>query len=215
MGDDRSDGEVGETNANVIDLAARGRFKPDVGKLACRRLASAHQRLGWTRAELAVALDRGCPSRSAKKPSQQGKLTVTKPAVTQPGGHDTRRLPQIHVTTDGAGIVSHAGSRLLAERLGLTAALSAAMAPTRKRRWAHDPSKVLVDLAVMLADGGDCLTDLAALRDQKAIFGRWPRAPPPGGSSTPSQSSSGRRSTGPALRPGHGPGRRGHVPSGS
>jgi Transposase DDE domain group 1 len=30
---------------------------------------------------------------------------------------------------------------------------------------------VLRDLAVMLADGGDCLSDLAALRDQPALFG--------------------------------------------
>ncbi|MGH2709498.1 MAG: DUF5919 domain-containing protein, partial [Actinomycetota bacterium] len=57
MSDDRSDGDPGEPQADVIDLAARGRFKPDVGKLACRRLASARQRLGWTRAQLAVALD--------------------------------------------------------------------------------------------------------------------------------------------------------------
>jgi hypothetical protein len=87
---------------------------------------------------------------------------------------DSSRLPRIAVTSDGQGIVSHAGIRLLAElaeRLGLTAALSEAMAPTRTRRSAHDPGKVLVDLAVMLADGGDCLSDLATLRDQAAIFG--------------------------------------------
>jgi hypothetical protein len=87
---------------------------------------------------------------------------------------DNSRLPRIDVTSDGRGIVSHAGARLLvelAERLGLTAALSKAMAPTRKRRSAHDPGTVLVDLAVMLADGGDCLSDLAVLRDQTAIFG--------------------------------------------
>ncbi len=57
MSDDRSDGDPGEPQADVIDLAARGRFKPDVGKLACRRLASVRQRLGWTRAQLAAALD--------------------------------------------------------------------------------------------------------------------------------------------------------------
>jgi hypothetical protein len=30
---------------------------------------------------------------------------------------------------------------------------------------------VVRDLAVMLADGGDCLTDLAALQDQGVLFG--------------------------------------------
>ncbi len=55
--DDRSDDEGSETKADVIDFAARTRLKPDVGKLACRRLASARQRLGWTRAQLAAALD--------------------------------------------------------------------------------------------------------------------------------------------------------------
>jgi hypothetical protein len=30
---------------------------------------------------------------------------------------------------------------------------------------------VLRDLAVLLADGGDCLSDLAVLRDQPALFG--------------------------------------------
>ncbi len=35
----------------------------------------------------------------------------------------------------------------------------------------HQPGRVLVDLAVTLADGGDCLADLAAFRDQEALFG--------------------------------------------
>jgi hypothetical protein len=33
-------------------------------------------------------------------------------------------------------------------------------------------AKVIRDLAVMLADGGDCLTDLGAVRDQAALFRR-------------------------------------------
>jgi hypothetical protein len=59
----------------------------------------------------------------------------------------------------------------VADRVGLTRALSAAMAPTRQRRSAHDPGVVLRDLAVMLADGGDCLADLGALRDQLDLYG--------------------------------------------
>jgi len=81
------------------------------------------------------------------------------------------------VSADGGGQVGHAGSSLLAgtaDRLGLTRALAEAMAPTRERRSAHDPGVVLRDLAVMLADGGDCLADLGALRDQPDLFGHVP-----------------------------------------
>ena len=46
------------------------------------------------------------------------------------------------------------------------------MTHTRRRRSAHDPGVVLTHLAVMLADGGDCLADIAALRDQPELFGR-------------------------------------------
>jgi hypothetical protein len=80
----------------------------------------------------------------------------------------------VEVRADGEGLVSHAGAFLLTEltdRLGLTAALSEAMAPTRERRSAHDPGVVLRDLAVSIADGGDCLTDLGVLRGQEALFG--------------------------------------------
>lgn len=76
---------------------------------------------------------------------------------------------------DATGVVSHAGSALLtelADRLGLTAGIGAAMASTRERRSPHDPGRVLRDLAVMLAGGGDCLHDLAAIRDQVDLFGR-------------------------------------------
>ena len=41
----------------------------------------------------------------------------------------------------------------------------------RERRGGHDPGRVVRDLAVMLADGGDCLADLGAVRDQQALFG--------------------------------------------
>ena len=49
--------------------------------------------------------------------------------------------------------------------------LSAAMAPTKLRRRGHDRGRVLVDLAVMLADGGEAISDLAVLRDQPTLFG--------------------------------------------
>jgi hypothetical protein len=80
----------------------------------------------------------------------------------------------ITVTADGAGVVSHVGSRLLAglaDRSGLTGAFSDALAGLRERRSGHDPGRVMTDLAVLLADGGRCLSDLAVLRDQQVLFG--------------------------------------------
>ena len=94
---------------------------------------------------------------------------------------DTRKVKaktlgtKVEVTADGEGLVSHAGAFLLSEladRIGLTKALSEAMSPTRERRSAHDPGVVLRDLCVAIADGGDCVSDLGVLRGQEALFGR-------------------------------------------
>jgi hypothetical protein len=77
------------------------------------------------------------------------------------------------VTTDGVGVVGHAGAALLrevADRLELTGAL-AWRVPAAGRRRRHPDAQVLRDLAVMLADGGDCLSDLAVLREQPELFG--------------------------------------------
>ena len=80
----------------------------------------------------------------------------------------------VEVTSDGEGLVSHAGSALLAQiadKSGLTGALSVRLAGLKQRESGHDPGRVARDLAVMLADGGDCLADLGAVRDQDALFG--------------------------------------------
>jgi hypothetical protein len=80
----------------------------------------------------------------------------------------------VEVTADGAGLVSHAGTALLAgvaDRLGLSSGLSARLAVLKARRRGHDPGRVIRDLAVMVADGGECLSDLGAVRDQEALFG--------------------------------------------
>jgi hypothetical protein len=84
------------------------------------------------------------------------------------------RLGTVEVTADGEGLVSHAGAGLLvelADRVGLTAALSEVLAGTRERCSAHDPGRVLRDVAVMLGDGGDCVTDIDAYRGQERLFG--------------------------------------------
>ena len=86
----------------------------------------------------------------------------------------TTARPRITVTTDGQGVVSHAGTRLLgdlADAAGMGAAFSDALAGLRERRSCHDPGRVLVDLAVMLADGGEAISDLAVLGDQPGLFG--------------------------------------------
>ena len=80
----------------------------------------------------------------------------------------------VEVTSDGAGLVSHAGTALLgqvADKVGLTSALSVRLAGLKQRRRGHAPGRVIRDLAVMLADGGECLSDLGATRDQDPLFG--------------------------------------------
>lgn len=84
------------------------------------------------------------------------------------------RYLTVDVAADGTGLVSHTGAALLADladRVGLTRELSAALEAVRERRGRHDPGRVIRDLAVMLADGGDCLSDLRAVRDQQPLFG--------------------------------------------
>jgi hypothetical protein len=87
----------------------------------------------------------------------------------------TGSRPKIVAAADGRGVVGHAGARLLADLAdvtGLSAAFSDALGPLRVRRSGHDPGRVAVDLAVMLADGGEAIADLAVLRNQADLFGR-------------------------------------------
>jgi hypothetical protein len=87
--------------------------------------------------------------------------------------HDSAWSNDLTVEVGGHGVVSHAGSavlRLLADRTGLTGALSKALA-RRGFSPVHDRGRVLVDAGVCIADGGRVLSDLAALRDQAELFG--------------------------------------------
>ncbi|MFE4416002.1 IS1380 family transposase [Streptomyces sp. NPDC056821] len=80
----------------------------------------------------------------------------------------------MRVRGDGRHVVSQTGSVLLVETIrksGLDQAISAALAPWRKPRAVHDPGKILLDLALAVALGGDCLTDVAMLRSEPAVFG--------------------------------------------
>ncbi|WP_330113769.1 IS1380 family transposase [Streptomyces sp. MUM 178J] len=86
----------------------------------------------------------------------------------------TGSYPHVRVQDDGRAVVSQAGSVLLVEtvrKAGLDQAISQVLAPWRKPRAVHDPGKVLLDVALAVALGGDCLADIATLRCEPAVFG--------------------------------------------
>jgi hypothetical protein len=80
----------------------------------------------------------------------------------------------VTVSADGRGLVSQAGSVLLWEAMrvtGLGRGLSGNLARWRAPRAVHDPGKVIADLAAAVALGGDCLADIAVLREQPRLAG--------------------------------------------
>jgi hypothetical protein len=82
--------------------------------------------------------------------------------------------PRVRVDGAGRGVVSYAGGALLTATIrasGLDRALGAALAPWRKPLAIHDPAKVVLDLAVALGLGGDCLADIALLRAEPGVYG--------------------------------------------
>jgi hypothetical protein len=86
----------------------------------------------------------------------------------------TTTRPKITATADGEGVVSLAGSRLIADvadRTTLSAHLADALAGLRKPRARHDPGRVLVDMAGAVAEGATTISDVAVLADQAALFG--------------------------------------------
>jgi hypothetical protein len=82
--------------------------------------------------------------------------------------------PRLAVDGQGKKVVSGAGGVLLtrtAAMVGVDRALSAALSPWRRPLTRHDPGKVLLDLAISLAIGGDCLADVGQLRAHPQVFG--------------------------------------------
>jgi Transposase DDE domain group 1 len=78
----------------------------------------------------------------------------------------------LEVTADGEGVVSHAGLaplRLLADKTGLTAGLSKALASPRL--LIHDRGRIIADLACAIADGAEVISDFRVLADQRELFG--------------------------------------------
>lgn len=85
----------------------------------------------------------------------------------------------LSVSGDGTGVVAHAdsaGLRLLADRTGLTGEVCKALA---RRGFVprHDRGRVLVDVAVMLAGGGEAIADIDVLRHQEQVLGPVASAP--------------------------------------
>jgi hypothetical protein len=84
----------------------------------------------------------------------------------------------LNVIIGGESLVSHAGGALLVEtarRTGLARQLSRLLGPWRKPLAVHDPGKIVLDLAVAVALGGDAACDVGVLRAQPGCSDRWPR----------------------------------------
>src|ERR1700730_11045327 len=87
---------------------------------------------------------------------------------------NSARGSRVAVSADGRGLVSQAGAVLLWATMrvtGLGRGLSRNLARGRARRAVHDPGKIVADLAAAVALGGDCLADIAVLREQPQLAG--------------------------------------------
>jgi len=83
-------------------------------------------------------------------------------------------VPNVVLDPARESLISSAGALLMREAIrvaGLDRGLSRGLSPWRSDRAVHDPGKVLLDVATAVALGGDCLSDLAAVRAQPAVFG--------------------------------------------
>jgi Transposase DDE domain group 1 len=88
--------------------------------------------------------------------------------------NNSARTARVAVSADGRGLVSQAGAVLLWETMrvtGLARGLSDGLARWRAPRAVHDPGKIVADLAAAVALGGDCLADIAVLREQPRLAG--------------------------------------------
>jgi hypothetical protein len=87
------------------------------------------------------------------------QITSTNRVVVEPGG---------------AGVVAHVGLHALgafADRLGLSHLLSSRIVPRGERLPVHDRGKVLTQMALVIAGGGESCADVEHLRLQRDLFG--------------------------------------------
>lgn len=90
------------------------------------------------------------------------QATSTRPVVVEPGGDQ---------------VAAHVGLHTLgrfADALGLGSALSAAIPTKGGRLLLHDRGKVVVQMMLVLAGGGEACTDIEFLRAQPELFGEVP-----------------------------------------
>ena len=92
---------------------------------------------------------------------------------------DTSWADGLELIGDDQRLVAHVGAvplRLLAERTGLTAGVSAAM---RRRGFdpVYDRGQVLVDLALVLILGGEAISDFQSLAHLAPVIGPVPSTP--------------------------------------
>ena len=86
----------------------------------------------------------------------------------------TGSYPSLTVDTAGTAVVAQAGATVLVEtvrKIGLDRALSTALGRWRAPTAVHDPGKIVCDLTIALALGGDFLADIATLRAEPGLFG--------------------------------------------
>lgn len=84
---------------------------------------------------------------------------------------------RVSVESGGTGVAAHVGLHALgtfADQLGLGASLSKRITPRGERMPLHDRGKVLVQMALVLAGGGEACSDIEHLRTQSDLFGSVP-----------------------------------------
>lgn len=82
--------------------------------------------------------------------------------------------PRLMLDSNSESLISSAGGALLVETAratGLDRALASVLAPWRASRAVHHSGKIIADLAVTVALGGDCVADAALVRAQPELFG--------------------------------------------
>jgi hypothetical protein len=87
-------------------------------------------------------------------------------------GNDIGWSRGLSVTADGRGLVGHAGAvplRALADRTGLTGALSAALGKPFDQRL--DRGVILIQTAMAIALGGTAISDIRVFEHTRAVFG--------------------------------------------
>ena len=87
----------------------------------------------------------------------------------------TRFYPRPHIDQARVGAIGHAGGILLTDTIRVTnldRALSGALSKWRRPYALYDPAKIILDLALTLAHGGDALADIDVVRSEPALYGQ-------------------------------------------